>query len=280
MIRIITDSAADLTPQDAQRTGVYVAPMSITFEDGENVVDDGHMTKAAFYARMAEQNKLPRTSQPSPESYMELFGAAKEVGDEVVCITISQQLSGTWQCAKMAAEEVGGTVYVVDSGTSTQGEAILVREALRLRDEGSTAAEIVEALEQMKDRVRIVAVVDSLRHLHKGGRLPGAVALVGGALGIKPVIAMYQGAVHLTDKARGRPGALVAMFKQVEKQGGIDPAYGYSVIYTDEKSLTAPVCHYYEEKQGQGESTLAQLGPTMGTHIGPRAVGVVFVARG
>lgn len=280
MIRIVTDSAADLTSREAGRTGVVVVPMNVTFEDGTSQPDDGTMSKDEFFARLGSEAKLPRTSQPSPESFMKAFADAREAGDEVVVITISQALSGTWQCANLAAEEIGGSIYVVDSASATQGEAILVQEALRLRDEGATAAEIAAALEELKTRVRIVAVVDSLKHLHKGGRLPAAVAMVGGALGIKPVLALKEdGSIGLVDKARGRPGAMVAMYKQIDKLGGIDPAYSCVVLYSDNKQLAGPVRHYLQENQHLTDVIRAQIGPTIGTHIGPSAVGVVFVAK-
>ena len=232
MIRILTDSAADLTAGDAAAIpGLHIVPLNVLFEDGETIRDGIDMTRADFYDRLQKADKLPRTSQPSPEAFMEVFEEAKAAGDEVVVILISSKLSGTFQCAKMAAEECEfNDAYFVDSDTASPGEYILIREAVRLRDEGVSAAEIAAALDLLKKRIRILAVVDSLKHLHKGGRLPAAVALVGGALGIKPVLSVYDGAVHLADKARGRPGAYVALFKQMDKMGGVDTRYDFVMV--------------------------------------------------
>lgn len=279
MIRFVTDSAADLTPREREAEGLVIVPMAITFEDDKTIEDDGSMSRDEFYEKLAGCSKLPRTSQPSPESFMNAFRDARDAGDEVVAITISQALSGTYQCAVLAAEDVGGEVHIVDSRAATQCEAILVREALRLRDEGCCAAEIAAALNELRERVRITAVVDSLHHLHKGGRLPAAVAIMGGALGIKPVVALQDGKIKMLDKGRGRPGALVALFKQIEKLGGIDPAYGYTMVYTDDRRLTAPIHHYLHDTMHLTGARIAQVGPTIGTHIGPGAVGVAFVAR-
>ena len=220
MIRIVTDSAADLTARDLEIPGVTVVPLGITFADGTAALDDGSMTKDEFFTRLAEDSKLPRTSQPSPASFIELFEEAADAGDEVIVITIAQKLSGTYQCANLAAAEADAQVYLIDSETAAQGEAIIVREAIRLREQGLSASRIAAELETFKKRVRVVAIVDSLKHLQKGGRLPAAVAIVGGALGIKPVLALFDGAIHLVDKGRGRPGALVAMYRQLDKQGG------------------------------------------------------------
>ena len=194
MIRIVTDSAADLTARDLETPGVTVVPMGITFADGTATVDDGSMTKDEFFTRLAEDSKLPRTSQPSPASFIELFEEAADAGDEVIVITVAQKLSGTYQCASLAAAETDAKVYIIDSETATQGEAIIVREAIRLREQGLSASRIAAELETFKKRVRVVAIVDSLKHLQKGGRLPAAVAIVGGALGIKPVLALFDGA--------------------------------------------------------------------------------------
>ena len=248
--------------------------------DGTTQLDDGTMTKDEFFVRLAEDSKLPRTSQPSPASFMQVYEDAAAAGDEVLVITIGQKLSGTYQCAHLAAADVGLQVHIVDSEAASQAEALLVREAVRLRDEeGLTAEEIAAVLEQFKKRVRIVAVVDSLKHLQKGGRLPAAVAIVGGALGIKPVLALKDGEIKLVDKGRGRPGALVAMFKQLDALGGIDPRYGYTLLYSDNKQLIAPVHHYMHQNLQLTGGRVAQLGPTIGTHVGPGVVGVVFVAK-
>lgn len=243
MIRILTDSAADLTPADRARPGVTVVPLQVVFSNGDTALDGVDITGDAYYERLKGEEKLPRTSQPSPDQFIEVFEQARAAGDQVVAVLLSSTLSGTWQCARLAAETCEfEDLWVVDSRTGSQGEAVLVREALRLRDEqGCTAEQIAAALEELKGRIRILGVVDSLKHLHKGGRLPAAVALVGGALGIKPVLSVMDGEIRLADTARGRPGALVALFKQIDKLGGIDPQYGYVLLYSDEKSTVAPI---------------------------------------
>ena len=280
MIRILTDSASDILPAEAEQLGVTVIPLNVTLEDGTVLRDGVDMTPSAYYEILAGCRKLPTTSQPSPELFENFFLEATAAGDEVIGIFLSHALSGTYQCAHLAAADVGLQAHIVDSEAASQGEALLVREAVRLRDEeGLTAEEIAAVLEQFKKRVRIVAVVDSLKHLQKGGRLPAAVALVGGALGIKPVLALQDGAIKLVDKGRGRPGALVAMFKQLDALGGVDPRYGYTLLYSDNKQLVAPVHHYMHQNLQLTGGRVAQLGPTIGTHVGPGVVGVVFVAK-
>ena len=278
MIRILTDSAADLTRAEAEALGVTVVPLQVTFADGETALDGVDITGDAYYERLKAEPRLPRTSQPAPDQFVAVFEQARAAGDEVVAVLISSTLSGTWQCARLAAEvsEFGG-LYAVDSRTGSQGEAILVREAVRLRDAGAAAAEIAAALEALKSRIRILGVVDSLKHLHKGGRLPAAVALVGGALGIRPVLSVADGEIKLADTARGRPGALVALFKQIDALGGIDPAYGYVLLYSDEKTAVAPIHRYLHERLHISGGRAAQLGAVIGTHIGPGCAALAFV---
>ena len=279
MIRILTDSAADLTAKEAAAIpGLVVVPLNVLFEDGETIRDGVDMSRAEFYDRLEAADKLPRTSQPSPESFIQAFEEARDTGDEVVAILISSKLSGTFQCAQLAAEECEfHDVYFVDSDTASPGEYILIREAVRLREEGISAAEIAAQLDLLKRRIRILAVVDSLKHLHKGGRLPAAVALVGGALGIKPVLSVYEGAVHLADKARGRPGAYVAMFKQLDKMGGIDTNYDHVLVYSSSRLALNPIQQYVTHNLKLPAGHISQIGSVIGTHIGPSAAGIAFV---
>ena len=251
MIRILTDSASDLTATDSARPGVYTVPLSVTFADGTGGLDGVELTADEFYAHLKVDKVPPRTSQPSPQSFDDNFEDARENGDQVIAIldqvlTCPAPISARgWQRKSCDFEDV----FFVDSRTASQGEGILIREALRLRDEEHLPAHAIAAeLEQLKQRIRVLAVVDSLKHLHEGGRLPAAVALVGGPLGVKPVLSVVDGQIKLADTARGRPGAFVAMFKNIEKMGGVDPRYGFVLLYSDEKGVLAPLHHYMHEK--------------------------------
>ena len=211
---------------------------------------------------------------------MTIFEDAKENGDQVIAILISSNLSGTYQCARLAAESCDfEDVFFVDSRTASQGEGILVREALRLRDEEHLPAHAIAAeLEQLKQRIRVLAVVDSLKHLTRRAfaRRGGA---GGRALGVKPVLSVVDGQIKLADTARGRPGAFVAMFKNIEKMGGVDPRYGYALLYSDEKGVLAPLHHYMHENLHMTGGRVARLGPVIASHAGPGCAGLVFVTK-
>ena len=279
MIRIVTDSAADLTAAELSLPGIFVVPLSVTFADGTTQLDDGTMTKDEFFVRLAEDSKLPRTSQPSPASFMQVYEDAAAAGDEVLVITIGQKLSGTYQCAHLAAADVGLQAHIVDSEAASQAEALLVREAVRLRDEeGLTAEEIAAVLEQFKKRVRIVAVVDSLKHLQKGGRLPAAVALVGGALGIKPVLHVdSEGRLIARSKVRGRMQALRAIaMKFGELEADKDQVIFISHGDCEKDALLVKDTLVKTFGCAPEKIFLSAVGPVIGSHSGPGTVALFF----
>lgn len=277
MIRILTDSASDILPDEAQALGVTVVPLNVTFEDGTVIRDGLDLPAAEYYERLARCGKLPTTSQPSPELFEQVYREAAEAGDPVVGIFLSSELSGTFQCAKLAAEMAGaGEAYLVDSRTVCLAEALLVRLAVRLRDEGLSAAGIAAQLEQAKAHLHLVAVIDDLKYLRKGGRLPAAVAIAGGMLGIKPLITLCDGKVAMAGKARGLPGAYVALFKKIDEMGGIDPSRGTAAAYTVSPREIEPIQTYLARSLHQPPATVGRIGCVIGTHAGPGAFGFAF----
>lgn len=199
MIRILTDSASDILPAEAAQLGVSLVPLNVTFEDGSVIRDGVDLTPSEFYTRMETCHHLPMTSQPSPELFERFFREADEAGDIVIGIFLSHELSGTYQCAKLAADMANvDNVRFVDSSTVCLGEALLVHLAAKLRDEGRTADQIVDALETAKQHLHLVAAIDNLKYLRKGGRLPAAAAVAGGDAG-------HQ-APDLRAGWQGRPG--------------------------------------------------------------------------
>ena len=215
MIRILTDSASDILPAEAEQLGVTVIPLNVTLEDGVVLRDGIDMTPSAYYDHLASCRKLPTTSQPSPELFEKFYLEAAAAGDEVLGIFLSHELSGTWQCAKLAADLANvDNVLFVDSANVCLGEALLVRLAVQLRDAGKTLVQIATTLEHAKEHLHLVAAIDDLKYLRKGGRLPAAVAVAGGMLGIKPLITIKDGKVAMAGKARGLPGAYVTLFRR------------------------------------------------------------------
>lgn len=277
MIRILTDSASDILPAEAEQLGVTVIPLNVTLEDGTILRDGVDMTPSAYYEILAGCRKLPTTSQPSPELFENFFLEAAAAGDEVIGIFLSHALSGTYQCAKLAADMANvDNVLFVDSGHVCLSEALLVRLAVQLRDSGKTAGQIAAILEHAKEHLHLVAAIDDLKYLRKGGRLPAAVAVAGGMLGIKPLITIQDGKVAMAGKARGLPGAYVAMFKKVEEMGGINPAFPALAGYTVSPREVTPIQTYLRDNLQQEDLLVRQIGCVIGTHAGPGAFGIAF----
>ena len=201
MIRILTDSTADFSMADAAAMGVAMVPLTVSFGDAhyQNGID---LPLERFYDMLAAADKLPTTSQPSPELFLSHFLAAKAAGDTVICVLLSAALSGTCQSAEIAKEEAEyDNIYIVDSRSATLGLQLLVRRAVQRVAEGFSAMDIVADLETARTHLRLYAVVDTLKYLHKGGRLSGAVAIAGGLLGIKPVLSLdARGKLDMVDK--------------------------------------------------------------------------------
>ena len=277
MIRILTDSASDILPAEAEQLGVTVIPLNVTLEDGTVLRDGVDMTPSAYYEILAGCRKLPTTSQPSPELFENFFLEAAAAGDEVIGIFLSHALSGTYQCTKLAADMANvDNVLFVDSGHVCLSEALLVRLAVQLRDSGKTAGQIAAILEHAKEHLHLVAAIDDLKYLRKGGRLPAAVAVAGGMLGIKPLITIQDGKVAMAGKARGLPGAYVALFKKIEEMGGISPVFPALAGYTVSPREVTPIQTYLRDNLQQENLLVRQIGCVIGTHAGPGAFGIAF----
>ena len=271
-IRIIVDSTADLTPQVRER--VAVVPLTVHFGE-EEFVDGLDITGLQFYEKLETSRNLPTTSQASPYAFSAAFGQAVADGDEVVAIVVSSRLSGTYQSALIAAEDYPGKVHVVDSRNIALGLAVLTEYALRLVDEGRSAAEIAAVLERKREKVRLMAVVDTLEYLQRGGRLSKTAAVAGGLLSIKPVIGIVDGEIKVLAKGRGNKQANSLMNQEITK-AGVDAAMPAMLGYTgtDDGLLRK----YREDCTGLWNVQVPEsiVCGVVGTHAGPGAVAVAF----
>ena len=277
-VRIITDSASDMTP--AEHPALRVLPLSVTF--GTDVYMDGvDIDHQRFYEMLVERDELPKTGQVNPYAFSQAIAEAREAGDEAVIITVGAKLSGTNQSARTAlAEAPGGDVFVVDSNNVTLGERVLVEYALRLVGEGRSAAQIAAAVEAVRDRVVVIGLLETLEYLVRGGRLSAAAGAVGTLLNVKPVVAAEDGLIVQLGKARGSKNGRNLLNQKVEKAGGIDFSMPLALGYT---GLSDAVLKKYIEDSAalwaghtEGELPVHTIGATIGTHVGPGAVAVAF----
>lgn len=277
-VRIITDSASDMSP--VEHPALAVLPLSVTF--GTDVYMDGiDIDHQRFYEMLVERDELPKTGQVNPYAFSQSIAKVREAGDEAVIITVGAKLSGTNQSARTAlAEAPGGDVFVVDSNNVTLGERVMVEYALRLVDEGRSAAQIAAAVEAVRDRVVVIGLLETLEYLVRGGRLSAAAGAVGTLLNVKPVVAVEDGLIVQLGKARGSKNGRNLLNQKVEKAGGIDFSMPLALGYT---GLSDAVLKKYIEDSAalwaghiEGELPVHTIGATIGTHVGPGAVAVAF----
>lgn len=280
MIRIITDSASDIV--DIAREDLTVLPINIRF--GEDEFQDGvNLTHRMFYEKLVESDELPVTSQVPPFAFEEAYKAVEEQNDQAIVITISSKLSGTYQSAVIAAQDCGDAIRVVDSENASIGQRTLVEYALKLKDEGFGYDEIVTRLETDKKRIRLIALLDTLEYLKKGGRISKTAALAGSLLSIKPVIAIQGGEVAVLGKARGSKQGNNLLAEQIQHTGGIDFGKPFVLGYTGLSD--AVLQKYIVDNKALWEGSVdaldtASVGGAIGTHIGPGAIGVAFFSAG
>ena len=277
-VKIIVDSTADLRPEIAEKVGIV--PLSVQFGE-ETYVSGVDITSQQFYEMLVESDTLPTTSQPAPYLFEAEFEKAVQEGCDAVCLTCSGKLSGTNQSANIAAAEFEGKVHVVDSGTIAIGLAILTEYAVALAEKGLSAQEIVLKLLRKREKIRLLALVDTLEYLKKGGRVSSTVALAGGLLNIKPVISVNGGEIRLVGKARGSRQGNNLLVPEIQKAGGVDFDMPVMLGYTGLSD--ALLQKYIQDSASLWEDHVEHLpvsivGSVVGTHVGPGAVAVAFFA--
>ena len=277
-VRIMTDSTADIRP--ALAADFPYASLVIRFGDKE-YTDGVTMSRKEFYEELAVCTDLPATSQPSPATFEKMYKEAVDAGDQVIVITISSKLSGTFQSANIAAMDYDEDVFVVDSENATIAAGILAERAKQLADSGMAAADIVAQLNEDKKRLTLFATLDTLEFLVRGGRLSKVAGVAGGLLNIKPVITLRNGAIEVVGKARGLKQAHTMMNKEVEKSGGIDFAMPMLCGYTGNSDEL--LVKYLADNGSQlgltetPDSTI--ISGAIGTHVGPGAFAVAYFKK-
>lgn len=277
-ITVITDSGSDLLEEEAEALGVTLLPITVRFDDME-YLDGITITRDEFYEKLAPDN-LPKTSLISPAAYGEVFRKAVDEGNEVICLTMSAEISGCYQSAALAAQDFDGKVTVIDTRHFCGSEQLLVRRACELRDSGLSAVTIVDTLEREKKEVAIIALFDTLDYVKAGGRISGAKAAIGSLLNIKPVISITDGAVDVIGKARGSKKGNNYLMEFVKSHGGIDWSRPILLSYSglSDELLEQYIADSAVLYEGRAAADLprSRVGATIGTYAGPGAIAFAF----
>lgn len=278
MIKLLVDSSSDYETEEINAKGFYFVPITVNI-NGRDYVDGMDLQKNEFFEMLTNGCDFPQTSQPSPSSFLAIFQEAKEKGDEVICILLSSELSGTVQSAILAKNMADYSgIYIIDSLSASYPIKIMADYAYRLIQEGLPAKEIVKKVEALRPRVKLFAVLDTLEYLSKGGRLSKSAAAIGEMANIKPVITLTEeGKVGVLGKCLGKNKAIAQLLKHV-KEWEHDSDFPFYTIY----SYGLNNCTLFEEKLTENNYSIderLQIGATIGAHIGPEAFGVIIVAK-
>ena len=280
MVRIITDSAADFEPFELEKLNITCIPIKVMLGEKE-YQENVDLTKDQFFELLASTGATPKTSQPAPRILMDLFEEAKKAGDEAVYITLSSALSGTYQTAVMTREDAeSDSLYVLDSRNATGGQRLMVEYAVRLRDAGKSAKEIVSGVESIRDRIVLYACIDTLEYLYRGGRISQTVYKLGTMAQVKPIIRVSEeGAVEVPAKAMGMRKGMDFMCKRIEQQKP-STEHPFYVMYTADRTNGEALA---KKIRSLGidvpDERIIQVGAGIGSHIGPNACGIVYVAE-
>ena len=278
MVRIITDSAADFEPEELQNRNITCIPLTVMFGQ-EQYQENVNLSKDRFYELLLSNDEPPKTSQASPQVLLDLLEDAAAAGDEAVYLTISSGISGTYQTAMGTRSLVEGEgLYVLDSLNATGGQRILVEYAAKLRDEGKSAAEILEAVEAIRDKIVLYACIDTLEYLYKGGRISRTAYTLGSMAQIKPIIRVDEnGGIEVPAKAMGMRKGMDMLCKKAESIPHSED-FPFYVMYTNHREVAEKLAQRLRTVgiDVPGERII-QVGAAIGAHIGPDACGIVYV---
>lgn len=280
-VRIITDSASDISQEKAKEWGITVLPLKVRFGD-EEFLDGVTLSSTDFYKKLVETDEIPKTSQISPYDYSEEFRKADEAGDEIIYFSLSSGVSGSYQSACIAAEDFSDNIYIVDTKQFCISEYIIVQRAVQLRDQGLNAKEIIDTITPELQKAHVIAVFDTLEYLKLGGRISSAAAFAGNILMIKPVITIEDGVVMVIGKARGSKNGHNMLMEFVKKTGGIDFDKPICLAYSgfsDEilKKYVEDSKVLYEGQEDKIQYAVA--GATIGTYTGPGAIALAYFEK-
>ena len=274
MVRIVTDSTADLTPEQQRAATITVVPLNVHFGD-QVFRDHVDLTTDEFFRRLKASSQLPRTSQPSVGAFEEAYRKLLEGGDEIVSVHLSSKVSGTFNSALMAAQSVGdGKIDVVDSLSTSMALGFMALEAANLARAGRDRQTVAECLRGLVAKARVICVVDTLTYLERGGRIGKARALLGSLLNVKPILQLKDGEVVPLGRARGRPQALNRLVELLERDGKVSRlAIMHGAARADAEQLRERVASTYPGVDIQ----LTEIGAVLGTHTGPGVIGFTYL---
>jgi len=278
-IRIVVDSTSDLTDEIIEKYNIKMVPLTVNFEN-ESFLDKVELSTKEFFDKLEAAEKLPTTTLVSPGTFVEVFSEILLEGDQVLGMFIASELSGTYDSARMAKDMIGSEdIHIVDTKSVCLGSFALVLEAIRLVEEKKPIEEIVNELEALKEKTVVVAALDTLKYLEKGGRLSKGQAVIGSLLNIKPIIAVKDGKISVIDKIRGRNKTIKWFDEWIEKNN-FDLSDKTVLLFHGRAYEQLKVLrNTIEEKYNIKNIIEQEIGAVIGTHAGPGVLGIGFINK-
>lgn len=278
-VKIIVGSTCDI--EENIEKDLIVVPLHVTFGE-EDFLDSVEITKDEFYERLEKKEEFPKTSQPTPVAFMDVYQKVVDAGDEAVVIVLSSKLSGTYQSASLARDGFEDKIFIVDSLNVSNAEGVLVDYALSLVKEGKSAREIAEILDEAKKKLRLIVLVDTLEYLERGGRISKTSALIGNLFSVKVLLTMKDGVITSVGKAKGTKNANNLFISEIERTGSIDFTKPLKLGYTgrDVKQIDKYIRDTKKLWEGKIPSPeFIQIGSVVGTHTGPGALFLSYFCK-
>ena len=274
-IHIVTDSTCDLTKEEIEKLGIHIVPLTIqmgshTYTDGVDIFPDEFLTK------MKDLQELPKSSQPAPGRFVELYDELGKDGSKIISIHMTGGMSGTVDSARQAAEMTESDVAVVDSRYIAWGLAFQLREAAKKRDEGASLEEIVAHVNKVRENTRLFVVLDTLENMVKGGRIGKGKAMLGSILNLKPVAHLDIGEVTICAKPRSHKQVVKYLFEQFQKDTAGKKVLGVGLSHANAlETMGNPLLDLVRET-GFTNIDIAYTSPIISTHTGPGAIGFMY----
>jgi DegV family protein with EDD domain len=275
-VAIVTDSISSMSQAMGHEYGVHVVPIHIQF-GANSYLDDVSLDSTGFYSLLAANHQLPTTSQPTAHDFLEVYQKLAGNVEAIVSIHASKKVSATVDSARAARKELPDVpIHVVDCETLSMGQGLIVIAAARAADAGKSATEIVQLVESLVPKVKVLFTVETLEYLRRGGRIGGATALLGSALRIKPVLHIADGQVEPLEKPRTRKRAVSRLLELMTEQVGDAETVHAGILHCNAREEAEKLAQQMEDQFNCVELLITEAGPTIGAHGGPGTVGVTF----
>ncbi|MCL2526091.1 MAG: DegV family protein [Coriobacteriia bacterium] len=287
MFHIVSDSGCDWSQDQAKALGVDVVPFYLTFDEQTFLKEGICISNADYFARLQEDKTVfPKTSQPSPQDFIEVYQPQLEAGKDIIVVTISSKTSGTFNSANLAAEMLASdyperSIFVIDSMTGSVGEALIIKELIKMRDKGYDAQRASQLAEAVKETTKTYFTLDTLDYLKRGGRVGSTTALVGGVLGLRPVLHMVDGSIEQLESVRGRKKVLKMLEEGIEaalkeEAQDVELSVGHILCAEEAAQLKA---NFEKALAVEFDHDITPVGAAIGTHTGPGALAVAYCIR-